>query len=62
MNDGEQLAVNGKAQKLTPAANGFASLQLPAGKYLLTLSGGETSRKQTIVVANSGTWLVNPQE
>ncbi len=61
MNDGEQLAVNGKAQKLTPAANGFASLQLPAGKYLLTLSSGETSRKQTVVVANSGTWLVNPQ-
>ncbi|EJF33012.1 MULTISPECIES: protein kinase [Enterobacteriaceae] len=61
MNDGEQLAVNGKAQKLTPAANGFASLQLPAGKYLLTLSGGETPRKQTIVVTNSGTWLVNPQ-
>lgn len=61
MNEGEQLAVNGKAQKITPAANGFASLQLPAGKYLLTLSGGEQSRKQTIVVANPGTWLVNPQ-
>lgn len=61
MNDGEQLSVNGKVQKLTPAANGFASLQLPAGKYLLALSGGETPRKQTIVVANSGTWLVNPQ-
>lgn len=61
MNEGEQLTVNGKAQKVTPAANGFASLQLPAGKYLLTLSGGEQSRKQTIVVANPGTWLVNPQ-
>lgn len=61
MNDGEQLLINGKEQKVTVAANGFASLQLPAGKYLLTLSGGEQTRKQTIVVANPGTWLVNPQ-
>lgn len=62
MNEGEQLTVNGKAQKVTPAANGFASLQLSAGKYLLTLSGGGgQSRKQTIVVTNPGTWLINPQ-
>lgn len=61
MMDGEQLNLNGKQQALLPAANGFASLQLPPGQYLLSISGRGNTRSQSITVDHPGTWLINPQ-
>ncbi len=60
MNDGEQLSLNGKTQTVTPAENGFASLQLPTGEFQLVIKGRGQSRSQTINVSRPGTWLVNP--
>ena len=60
MGEGEQLALNGKTQTVTPAENGFASLQLPTGDYELTIKGRGQTRSQTINVSRPGTWLVNP--
>ncbi|WBM72415.1 protein kinase [Buttiauxella sp. WJP83] len=61
MNDGEQLNVNGKTENVTPGANGYGFLQLPAGKYELTLRDKNQSRSMTLSVEKEGTWLVNPQ-
>ena len=59
--EGEQLSLNGKAQPVVPAANGFAALQLKPGQYAFTLKGRDQSRSQTLTIGNAGTWLINPQ-
>ncbi|TNV22742.1 serine/threonine protein kinase [Buttiauxella sp. B2] len=62
MNDGEQLDVNGKAENVTPGANGYGFLQLPVGKYEITLrDNNQQSRNMTLSVEKAGTWLINPQ-
>lgn len=61
MNDGEELEVNGKTEKVAPAANGYGLLQLPAGKYEITLRDKNQARSMTLSVEKAGTWLVNPQ-
>ncbi len=46
--DGETLKVNGEPKALRPAANGYASLKLPAGeaKIELAISGNGRTREQ----------------
>lgn len=61
MNDGEELDVNGKTEKITPGANGYGFLQLPAGKYQITLRDNNQTRNMTLSVEKAGTWLINPQ-
>ena len=61
MNDGEQLDVNGKTEKISPGANGYGFLQLPVGKYEITLRDNSQSRSVTLSIEKAGTWLVNPQ-
>jgi hypothetical protein len=62
MNTGEKLAVNGKDENVTPGANGYGFLQLPAGKYEITLrDNNQQSRNMTLAVEKAGTWLINPQ-
>ncbi|MEW7314766.1 protein kinase [Buttiauxella gaviniae] len=61
MNEGEELDVNGKTEKVTPGANGYAFLQLPVGKYDITLRGNNQSRNISVSVEKPGTWLINPQ-
>ncbi|MFB0710599.1 serine/threonine protein kinase [Buttiauxella noackiae] len=61
MNEGEELEVNGKTEKITPGANGYGFLQLPAGKYQITLRGNNKTRNMTLSVEKAGTWLINPQ-
>lgn len=61
MNEGEELDVNGKTEKITPGANGYGFLQLPAGKYQITLRGNNKTRNITLSVEKAGTWLINPQ-
>lgn len=62
MNDGEKLDVNGKTENVTPGANGYGFLQLPVGKYEITLRGNnQQSRNMTLSVEKAGTWLINPQ-
>ncbi|WP_039056544.1 protein kinase [Enterobacter sp. Bisph1] len=61
MNEGEKLTLNGEAQSVSPATNGFASLKLQPGRYKLVLQGNGQSRTQTITIAQPGTWLINPQ-
>ena len=61
MNDGEELNVNGKTEKITPGANGYGFLQLPAGKYQITLRDNNQTRNMTLSVEKAGTWLINPQ-
>jgi len=60
--DGEQMEVNGKPQKNVPVTNGYGVLQLPAGKYTVTLLNQGRSRSVTLSVDKPGTWLLNPQE
>lgn len=62
MNDGEKLDVNGKTENVTPGANGYGFLQLPVGKYEITLrDNNQQSRNMTLSVEKAGTWLINPQ-
>ena len=61
MNEGEKLTLNGEAQSITPSSNGFATLKLQPGQYALVLQGNGQTRRQTLNIANAGTWLVNPQ-
>ncbi|MFK3659761.1 serine/threonine protein kinase [Scandinavium sp. NPDC088450] len=58
---GEQLEVNGKTQKLPTPVNGYASVQLSPGQYEITLRNGSQSRKASITVDKPGTWLLDPQ-
>lgn len=59
--EGEQLAVNGKEQKMPEVTNGYISLQLSPGTYTLTLHNDKQSRSAQISVDKPGTWLLNPQ-
>lgn len=61
MNDADRLLVNGKPQKAVTATSGYAFLQLPAGKYEITLESGTQTHTQSLLVADPGTWLLNPQ-
>lgn len=61
MNDGETLDVNGKTEKVTPGANGYGFLQLPPGKYDISLHDNNQTRSVTLSVEKAGTWLINPQ-
>ncbi|QJT81167.1 protein kinase [Kosakonia sp. MUSA4] len=61
MKEGEKLSLNGEAQSVSPATNGFASLKLQPGRYEVLLQGNGQSRSQTITIAKPGTWLINPQ-
>lgn len=61
MKEGEKLSLNGEAQSVSPATNGFASLKLQPGRYDVVLQGNGQSRSQTITIAKPGTWLINPQ-
>ncbi|WP_318389338.1 protein kinase domain-containing protein [Enterobacter sp.] len=61
MNGANQLLVNGKPQKVVAAASGYAFLQLPAGKYDITLQSGSQTHTQSLSVSAPGTWLLNPQ-
>lgn len=60
MNEGDRIIVNGKPQKNLPANNGYGILQLPAGKYDITLRNQNQSRSVSLSVVNPGTWLLNP--
>lgn len=57
----DQLEVNGKPQKHVPTSNGYGILQLPAGKYDITLRNQERARNVSLSVVKPGTWLLNPQ-
>lgn len=61
MDKGEQLEINGKVQKNIPVTNGYGVVQLPSGKYEITLGGNSQSRAVTLSVEKPGTWLINPQ-
>lgn len=60
MRDGETLEVNGEPKSLRPAANGYASFKLAAGRYDVLLQGNGEKRRQTLDITKPGTWLVNP--
>lgn len=60
MREGETLEVNGEPKSLRPAANGYASFKLAAGRYKVLLQGNGGTRTQTLEIAKPGTWLVNP--
>ncbi|MDU6923838.1 serine/threonine-protein kinase [Franconibacter helveticus] len=60
MRDGETLEVNGEPKSLRPAANGYASFKLAAGRYDVLLQGNGETRRQTLDITKPGTWLVNP--
>ncbi|MER0126942.1 serine/threonine protein kinase [Franconibacter daqui] len=60
MREGETLEVNGEPKSLRPAANGYASFKLAAGRYKVLLQGNGETRAQTLEIAKPGTWLVNP--
>lgn len=59
--NGEQLEVNGKAQKMPTPVNGYAAVQFSPGQYQLTLRNGQHTRSATITVDKPGTWLIDPQ-
>jgi len=55
----EVLKVNDKEQSLTPTANGFTLVQLPAGSYQFKISGHGQDRTQRVTIDRAGTWLLN---
>lgn len=61
MEKGEQLNVDGKLQENIPITNGYGVLQLPSGKYDITLRGSGQTRNLSLSVDKPGTWLINPQ-
>lgn len=61
VNEGDELEVNGKVQKMPTPVNGYATVQLTPGQYEVTLRNGEQSRSATITVDKPGTWLLDPQ-
>ncbi|MNJ00757.1 hypothetical protein D3C73_1601800 [compost metagenome] len=61
MESGEQLEVNGKAQKLPTPMNGYSALQFSPGQYRVTLRNGQQTRTATLTVDKPGTWLLDPQ-
>ncbi|MGU3412944.1 serine/threonine protein kinase [Enterobacteriaceae bacterium C34A] len=61
MDEGDELEVNGKAQKTPEPVNGYASVQLSPGQYEIALRNGSKSRTATITVDKPGTWLLDPQ-
>ncbi|HEY2453690.1 MAG TPA: serine/threonine-protein kinase [Scandinavium sp.] len=61
VNEGDQLEVNGKAQKTPTPVNGYASVQFSPGEYTIALRNGEQTRTANIKVDKPGTWLLNPQ-
>lgn len=60
LNEGDEMEVNGKPQKNVPVTNGYGILQLPAGKYEITLRNQARSRTAMLTVEKPGTWLLNP--
>ena len=61
MYEGEQLTINGKAQKVVPAANGYGFVQLAPGNYQIELRSRSQSRSVRLTIGTPGTWLLNPQ-
>jgi hypothetical protein len=61
VDEGDELEVNGKAQKTPNPVNGYASVQLSSGQYVITLRNAKQSRSASITVDKPGTWLLNPQ-
>lgn len=61
MYEGEQLDVNGKTQKVVPAANGYGFLALAPGEYRIDLRSRSGVRSTKLAVETPGTWLLNPQ-
>ncbi|WP_312951350.1 serine/threonine-protein kinase [Superficieibacter sp.] len=59
--NGEALALNGKAVSLTPATNGFGSLKLAPGRYEFTVQGNGQTRTRALEIDKPGTWFINPQ-
>lgn len=57
---GESLKVNGEAKALSPAANGYASLELPQGQYTFEWQSEGQTRTQSLAIAQAGTWLLRP--
>ncbi|MFT4272172.1 MAG: serine/threonine-protein kinase [Pantoea sp.] len=60
LQDGENIVVNGKAQNVKPASNGFASLSLAAGQYHIEVHNGNQVHSQSLTIDKPGTWLINP--
>lgn len=58
---GDELTLNGQKQDVAPAANGFASLSLPAGDYQVAVDHDGQTHQQKITVGQEGTWVLNPQ-
>lgn len=56
----EQVKINGKTQELAVSTNGLATLMLPRGDYLFTISDHQQSRQQQITIQQPGVWLINP--
>jgi serine/threonine protein kinase len=60
LQSGENIVLNGKAQNVKPASNGFATLSLAAGQYHLEVHNGSQVHSQTLTIDKPGTWLINP--
>ncbi len=60
LQSGDEISLNGRQQALVPAANGLASLQLPAGEYQFRRTNHHQTHDQKITVDGAGVWLINP--
>lgn len=61
IDNGDELEVNGKAQKLPAPVNGYAPVELSPGQYSIMLRNGGQTRSATITIGKPGTWLLDPQ-
>ncbi len=57
---GETVLLNGSPVEVKPNNNGYASLNLAAGKYDIEVHSADAVHRQSLTVDKAGTWLINP--
>ncbi|MFC0139272.1 serine/threonine protein kinase [Erwinia mallotivora] len=56
----DRLMLDDKPVDVKPDTSGYASLNLPAGHYKISVQNGTTLRNQQLEINHVGTWLIDP--
>ncbi|MDR7342223.1 serine/threonine protein kinase [Pantoea alhagi] len=56
----ETVSLNGETLDVKPSNNGYAALNLAAGRYLIEVQQEDGVHSQQLEINRAGTWLINP--
>ncbi|MGD8162940.1 serine/threonine protein kinase [Pantoea sp. FN0307] len=56
----ETVSLNGETLDVKPSNNGYAALNLAAGRYLIEVHQEDSVHSQQLEINRAGTWLINP--